>query len=784
MKKLFVAIAAVVSIFVSAFGAVTGVLAAPTSVVIGLTSPFSSLNPLTPDTYTASNQEIWNLTSAHFNYVGDQGFELPTQLGSLEVLTNTPSLFQVKQTINPGNLWSDGTRIDAVDLLLKFVVSSSAYSIQAGLGNPAQATPAFNSLIYGSSFDTKIIGEPSISPDRMSLTYSFTGYFTEWQNSLTLAQPAHALEMLVFPELTAANAKNQFLNDFLNKDTVRLSQLGSMWSSGYSLQNISSNSSPNLFVSSGQYRVDIPTPTSTSITAVQVNTFAAMPKSPITQVVLKSFAGQGAANSALRDREIDIFYPGSLSSAFLLCMGLSGVNCTPFQTGAYSFVNLRVAASVGGATYAGPFSGDSAQARDLRRAFLLSIPTENIDQNICKLHSSSSSFYNPTVRISSPSRMPTSAAFTQGFSDGIYKSKTLAERQTLAKAIVQQYFPNWDGTQANAPVSISMNFSITSAARVSTFQLIKASAAQSGFNLTPTTDTNVFGNLNSSQYDAQMYAFGFAGGSTGSDILTSSEIYGTGGGSNTSGWSNAGVDSALASLINRPLTMADDAALAALATAIQLQYWTLPICQTTSFYGSVSNLYLNHDQTAFAQAGEGIVGRHFGWSFDVPLAVIPNPGPSVSSAPASSSSPSVSSAPASSSSPSVSSAPVVSATPSATVLPIASPTPTFTVSPKPSPTASISVPSFSVPASAITLPAGSTVMTKSVTAKLQSYAKSLIAGKYTQVVIPVKTQGTTLARALAQGKEMAKVLTKSKVKATVTVSYTGSKVSVRVTARK
>ena len=75
-------------------------------------------------------------------------------------------------------------------------------------------------------------------------------------------------------------------------------------------------------------------------------------------------------------------------------------------------------------------------------------------------------------------------------------------------------------------------------------------------------------------------------------------------------------------------------------------------------------------------------------------------------------------------------------------------------------------------------------MTKSVTAKLQSYAKSLIAGKYTQVVIPVKTQGTTLARALAQGKEMAKVLTKSKVKATVTVSYTGSKVSVRVTARK
>jgi peptide/nickel transport system substrate-binding protein len=823
MKKIVFISVAIWSILIGSLTTVTGLAASSSSVVVGLTGAVSSLNPFTNDAFTSYNKEIWNLTSAHFHYMGEQGNDLPTQLGRLEVVTNTPNLFQVKQTINPGNVWSDGTPIDAVDLLLKFVISSSAYSTQAGLGNPAQTSPAFNSVWYGSSFDTKVIGEPTISTDRMSLTYSFSSYFSDWQSHLVLAQPAHALEMISYPELTPAIAKNQFLTDFMNKDTARLTRLAAVWSTSYLTQNLSPSSNPSLFISSGQFQIASSSIASSTLVANQVGAFIAMPKSPIRTVSIRSIPNQTQATQAMSNGDIDILDGLFGSGGFTACLAMSGVNCTAYHTNIHSSVNLRVAASYGsgGAPYAGPFAGASVQARDLRKAFLLSIPTESIDESVCKMHPSLPASFNPSVRISSLSRMPKSAAFTQGFSDGVYKSKTLTERLVLAKEIVRQYYPSWDGTRANAPVNISMSFAITSVQRVSTFNTIRSAVADSGFNLSATTDANFFGgSINSSQYDSQMYALGFLGTSIESDIQVSKNIYGTAGGNNTSGWSNAAIDNSIESLLNRPLTSADDSAIAALATAIQSQYWTLPICQNSASLASVSNLYLNRDQGLSMQTGDGLFGRHFGWSFDAPLAVAPvstpsptptpvvsasssptsapvvssspsvssapvvSASPSVSSAPVVSASPSVSSAPVVSASPSVSSAPVVSPAPTATAFPSASATPTLSSSPKPSSTSSAVIKTLSVPSSAITLPAGSTFITKSVTAKLQGYAKSIVAGKYSQIVIPVKTQGTTLTKAVNQAKAMAKVLVKAKVKANVTVTYSGNKASVRITARR
>jgi peptide/nickel transport system substrate-binding protein len=809
MKKIFFISVAIWSILIGSLTTVTVSAASTNSVAVGLTYPVTSLNPFTRDGNTSSNMDVWKLTSAHFHYSADQGLEKSTQLGTLEVLSNTSSLFQIKQTINPGNFWSDGTPIDAVDLLLSYVISSSAYSTQAGLGNPSQTTPAFNSVIYGSSFDSKLIGEPIVSSDRRSLTYSFSGYFSDWQASLGLAQPAHILEMLAYPGLSPVDAKNQFLLDFQNKATARLMQMGAIWSSGYNLQNLSSTSASGLFVTSGQFQLS-PSSLGTALLKFnQVQTFTAMPKSPINQVSIKYVSTQDAATQDLARGEIDIFYqPNATRSGFASCLAGTGLTCTQVFSNVFQFVNLRVSASPGQAAYSGPFAGNSAQARDLRKAFLLSIPTESIDESIYKLHPSLPATKNPTVRIAALSRIPTSAEFNQAFSDGIYKSKTLSERQAIAKTIVQQYFPSWDGTPANSPVNISMNFAITSQSRVSTFSIIRASVSQSGFNLSATDSQDWIGRLNSSQHDAQMHGLIFPSGSLESDLQSAKEMYGSLGGNNWSGWSNVNIDNMFTSLLSRPLTAADDGTLGQLATSIQSEYWTLPIGQSSGFIGAVSSLYINHDVNVYAQNGDGLFGRHFGWSFDAPLAVAPvstpsptptpvvsaspsvspapvvSASPSVTSAPVVSASPSVSSAPVVSSSPSVSSAPVVLPAPTATAFPTASPTPTSSSPPKPTPTASTSVRALSVPSSAITLPAGSTFITKSVTAKLQSYAKSIVAGKYSQIVIPVKTQGTTLTKAVNQAKAMAKVLVKAKVKANVTVTYSGNKASVRITARK
>jgi len=77
--------------------------------------------------------------------------------------------------VNPGRVWSDGTSIDGVDLLLSHVLSSDAYSIAAGLGDPKSKTnpPAFNGLGYSGVYSNNIVGEPTLSADHMSVTLRY-----------------------------------------------------------------------------------------------------------------------------------------------------------------------------------------------------------------------------------------------------------------------------------------------------------------------------------------------------------------------------------------------------------------------------------------------------------------------------------------------------------------------------------------------------------------------------------------------------------------------------------
>jgi hypothetical protein len=123
-------------------------------------------------------------------------------------------------------------------------------------------------------------------------------------------------------------------------------------------------------------------------------------------------------------------------------------------------------------------------------------------------------------------------------------------------------------------------------------------------------------------------------------------------------------------------------------------------------------------------------------------------------------------------------APIVTGTPSA---------PPVVIAPKPSPTPTktTAAPTPVVTVKAVPgLTAGSTKITATAQAALNSQAKSLIAGKAKQVTLTIATKGTTLVKAKAQAAAVAKALAKAGVTATVKVTGTGAKAVVTVVATK
>ena len=96
------------------------------TVVIVESNALTSLNPSTPDTNLTINNDVAYLTGNGFNYYDDKKNLIKnTVLGSYKITKNSPKDFQVTYTINKGKVWSDGTPIDGVDLLLSHVLSSS-----------------------------------------------------------------------------------------------------------------------------------------------------------------------------------------------------------------------------------------------------------------------------------------------------------------------------------------------------------------------------------------------------------------------------------------------------------------------------------------------------------------------------------------------------------------------------------------------------------------------------------------------------------------------------------
>jgi peptide/nickel transport system substrate-binding protein len=481
------------------------------TVVIVDSNVFTSLNSSTPDHNLVLNSNVAYMTGIGFNYYDNKPVLVPnTTFGSYKITSRTPT-FKVKYTVNKGRVWSDGTPITGVDLLLTHVISSNEYSIAAGLGDPdnLDKKPTFDSLGYSGTYN-ELIKSITLAPDRQSVVLEYSKFFPDWELYAPGVSPVHALVALAEGKTklgTNANNvanKSKFLNAFNSKNTDLLSKIGKVWSTGYNLKEIDAKTNPLLLVGNGAMQVE-------SVVKDQRVTLKLNPRynsgpktSGIERIVFTTIPDPTAAVQALANKEVDYYDAVATADSVAALKKISGINIDGSTQAVYEHVEVRSGTADGAKKeYTGAFAGMSQKAKDLRTAFLLAYPRQEIVDKIIKPVNSKAVVMNSLQYFPTEpnyAKMIANSGMDQ-FTDG-----TQAQRTAKALALVKKHFP--DAKAGSGSVKIKMLWGAPSnTRRAAQSALVKAELAEAGFdvNITPTSGWSAF--LADSDFDAQFYAW-------------------------------------------------------------------------------------------------------------------------------------------------------------------------------------------------------------------------------------------------------------------------------------
>ena len=518
------------------------------TVILHETNPITGLNCSMSATNSTTCAAVSYLQGAGFYYYNNKKEVVPnTTFGTYKIVKNTKTDFRVQYTVNPGRVWSDGVPITGVDLLLSHVLSSSKYSVDAGLGDPDSKTskPAFESLGYGGTYDDNVVGEPELSADQMKVTIRYKMPIANWDLQGPGPSPVHtmiqindgATKLGTVAEGNAAKAK--FLAAFNAKDTTVLKALGKIWTNSYTITTVNSSTNPLLLVSNGGYIIDSAV-AKTSVTLKRNAKYNSGPalQGDIDTIVFK-FIGDGtAAAQALANGELDVYAGQATADGVAKLKAIKGVNVVGKEEVAYEHWDLHYDTVPGEDPYTGIFSvKDGAKSLALRRAFLLGLPREEIMSKLIA----------PINGVKTPIRStwlaPGSAAYDKlvaANGSSYYVQGTQEERNKRALGLVLKYYPN----ALKNPVKVNVLVPGNNPRRAAEFALAKANLAKVGFDLVGDVRTDWPSQLGVSKYDVYFFAW-VASAVTQKQ---SSENFITNGGNNILGYSNSTVDSIIGTL--------------------------------------------------------------------------------------------------------------------------------------------------------------------------------------------------------------------------------------------
>jgi peptide/nickel transport system substrate-binding protein len=598
-------------------GALTPAQAATSSTVTLLSgADITSLNSSTSSGNTAYNALPGSLTGMGFTYYDDKpSLVMNTKFGTMKIVKKAPTDFRIEYTVAKGQEWSDGTPIDAVDLLLSHIVASEEYSKTAGLGDPTgDVTPSFDSASYGSTYGQHVVGLPTLSADNMKLTVKFDKPLPDWELLAPGPSPVHALSLLADGKkgLQSASvnaaAKEKFLDAFTSKNTAHLKAMGKVWSDGYNITKVDASTNDLLLISNGGFIVSKFT-LGDSMVLVRNDKYSSGPEmaktNPIKTVVIKIITDNTASVQALRNGDIDVYYNTTATAADKVVLeALPNVTTLIKAGGTYSHIRLRTDAKQGNTDkYTGPFAGNSTRARDLRKAFLLATPREQMVDVLIKPIQSTAATLDTEFEFQGS---PAYKALTAASGVKLFSTGTQAERTAQALAIVKRYYPKASAT--NPQVKLKF-VHYNNSTRNNMAKLVIAETKKAGFDVTDVPrDLTFFDDIETAEFDVAMYGLGLTSLSQANGV----SVFKTDGGNNNNGWSDPALDKILTSIQSDVLTPKQLSARRLIADKMVVRNnWTLPLYVNPVI--SAWNKEIKNIKPA--AIGNNITWNYFEWSY-------------------------------------------------------------------------------------------------------------------------------------------------------------------------
>jgi len=304
---------------------------------------------------------------------------------------------------------------------------------------------------------------------------------------------------------------------------------------------IDSSTNPNILVGNGGFLVSSAV-TDQSVTLKPNPKYNSGPKlsGGIDTVVFRFISDGTAATQALSNGEIDLYQGQATADAVAQLKAMKGVSLANGTSACYEHIDLRTAAVQGSKdTYTGVFAASSAAGKDLRKAFLLAYPREEIVAKIVKPVNSSAVVPNSTFVMPGQSNYN---YISQNNGSSFYTAGTQEQRTAKALAIVKKYYPS--ASSSNPVVPVKLEVPSPNARRAAEAALVVPALAKAGFKVNAVPTTGWSGKLDNTEWDAQFYAWcpsAVLQTGTNDNFLAS-------GGNNHMGWNFPALDASLRKL--------------------------------------------------------------------------------------------------------------------------------------------------------------------------------------------------------------------------------------------
>lgn len=470
------------------------------SASIAITNVFSSLNTDTAEGNSDTNGIISAMTTRGFYSITDE-FDIRHNdwFGSYD-MTEEGEGMKVDYKVNDDQKWSDGNDIDKGDLLLAWAAYSGYFN-----GEGEEGVTFFD--YAGETAGLGEAGMPELGEDGRSITFSYPKAFADWESAFNITTPAHVVAELA--GLDEETLVETIENATPGEENENLRKIADAWNTGFNTTTMPENEA--LTVGNGPYLVtDVVENQSITLTANE--NYQGDTKPAIGEVVLRVNGDASSQVQALKNGEVDAVAPQASVDTISQLQDLENTTTTVQPDQSYDHLDLNMV------------SGGVFEDKDVREAFLLTVPRQQILDSLIKPMDPEAEVLNSQLYVASD---------TENYDDAVSKNNSDMYPSDDMDANIEKAKELLDGKTP----TVRILYNTANPNRVNSFAMIQESASKAGFDVVD-SGTEQWSSLlptgKDGGYDASI--FGWVSSGIGNSSL--GQIFKEGSSSNFTSYSN------------------------------------------------------------------------------------------------------------------------------------------------------------------------------------------------------------------------------------------------------